>query len=246
MTDSERINKVIEYTKLSVKAFSESLGLQRADRIYHIQKGRNKISSDLARLITTKYNEINYTWLLKGIGVMLNTSNSTHSELVVREDTAPYVANAQAMSGINFMFVPLINQYAYAGFMSGYSDPMYIENLPKIPFIVDQEYKGHYLCFEVKGDSMDDGTKRSLEAGNILLCREIYPEYWKSKLHIKQWDAFVIAHRTEGICVKQIIDHDVEKGIITCHSYNPLFEDFKVSLSEVVKLYNVVQVLKNM
>lgn len=145
----------------------------------------------------------------------------------------------------NVMMVPLVNQYAHAGYMSGYADEEYVEALPKIPWIVDKEYKGRYISFEVKGDSMDDGLKHSYEQGDILLCREINPDYWKCKLHIHQWDAFVIVHKTEGIVVKQIIDHDVEKGIITVHSFNPIYEDYKIDLREVAQIFNVVKQQKN-
>lgn len=145
----------------------------------------------------------------------------------------------------NVMMVPLVNQYAHAGYMSGYADEEYVETLPKIPWIVDKEYKGRYISFEVKGDSMDDGLKHSYEQGDILLCREINPDYWKCKLHIHQWDAFVIVHKTEGIVVKQIIDHDVEKGIITVHSFNPIYEDYKIDLREVAQIFNVVKQQKN-
>ena len=92
---------------------------------------------------------------------------------------------------------------------------------------------------------MDDGLKHSYEQGDILLCREINPDYWKCKLHIHQWDAFVIVHKTEGIVVKQIIDHDVEKGIITVHSFNPIYEDYKIDLREVAQIFNVVKQQKN-
>lgn len=145
----------------------------------------------------------------------------------------------------NVMMVPLVNQYAHAGYMSGYADEEYVEALPKIPWIVDKEYKGRYISFEVKGDSMDDGLKHSYEQGDILLCREINPDYWKCKLHIHQWDAFVIVHKTEGIVVKQIIDLDVEKGIITVHSFNPIYEDYKIDLREVAQIFNVVKQQKN-
>lgn len=117
----------------------------------------------------------------------------------------------------HIIYVPLVNQYAYAGYLCGYADAEYIESLPTIPFIVDQEAHGKYMAFEVKGDSMDDGTDEAYKEGDRLLCREIYQQYWaESKLHIRKWD-FVIVHK-EGILIKRIIDHDVENCTITIHS----------------------------
>src|ERR1035437_2239347 len=105
------------------------------------------------------------------------------------------------------MQVPLVNQYAYAGYLNGYTDADYMEELPKVPFIVDREYKGKYVCFEVRGDSMDDGSSDSYLPGDIALCREISPNLWQSKLHISKWD-FIIVHKTEGILIKKIMEHN--------------------------------------
>lgn len=139
--------------------------------------------------------------------------------------------------------VPLVNQYAYAGYLSGFGDNEYVEALPTTPFIVDKEPKGKYIAFEVRGDSMDDGTSSSYINGDILLCREIKRELWQSKLHIKKWD-FVIVHRTKGIVVKQIKDHNTGNGHIMLHSLNPEYDDFTVKMDDVLQLFNVVQVMR--
>ncbi len=144
----------------------------------------------------------------------------------------------------NIMMVPFVHQYAYAGYLCGFDDNGYMETLPKIPFIVDHEAKGDYISFEVKGESMFDGTENSYIEGDKVLCREIKKEYWKSKLHFKNWD-FLIVHRTDGITVKQIIDHDVENGVITTHSINPEYEDQKIDLKDVVKLFYVIESLRS-
>jgi phage repressor protein C with HTH and peptisase S24 domain len=141
----------------------------------------------------------------------------------------------------NIMYVPLVNQYAYGGYLSGFDDPVFIEELPKIPFIAEKEHKGKYICFEVKGDSMDDGTHESILERDILLCRNVRKDFWQSKLHINKWD-FVIIHKDNGICVKRITNHDVENGIITLHSLNDYYEDFDVHLKDVSKIFNIVDI----
>jgi Predicted transcriptional regulator len=141
-------------------------------------------------------------------------------------------SNAEPISPDHIIYVPLVNQYAYAGYMCGYADAEYIETLPRIPFIVDHEAHGNYMAFEVKGDSMDDGTTDSLIEGDRLLCREIKPEFWiECKLHIRKWD-FVIVHK-EGILVKRITEHDVQNRTIKIHSLNPFYED------RIIQMYNI-------
>ena len=145
---------------------------------------------------------------------------------------------------MSVMYVPLVNQYAYGGYMNGFGDLEYIDSLPKIPFSADQEHRGEYLCFEVKGDSMDDGTVDAILERDILLCRNIRKDYWKSKLHINKWD-FVVVHREKGIVVKRIIKHDVDQGILTLHSLNEEYEDYEVHLKDVAQILNIVDIKRN-
>lgn len=112
--------------------------------------------------------------------------------------------------------------------------------LPTIPFIVDHEAQGNYVAFEVKGDSMNDGTEDSYLEGDRLLCREIQSHLWvTSKLHIRKWD-FVIVHQ-EGILVKRIIDHNVDSHTITIHSLNDMYPDRVIDLAEVKQIFNVIE-----
>lgn len=136
--------------------------------------------------------------------------------------------------------VPLVNQYAQAGYLCGYQDAAYIATLPTIPFIIDHEAKGNYVAFEVRGDSMNDGTEESYLEGDRLLCREIAPYLWvESKLHIRKWD-FVIVHE-DGILIKRIIDHNVENHTITIHSLNDMYPDRVIDLAEVRQIFNVIE-----
>ena len=142
----------------------------------------------------------------------------------------------------NYMDVPIVPACAYAGYLRGYGDPEFMDTLPTMPVLIDKNYKGHYMIFEVKGDSMFNDSSNSLMSGDMIMAREVRQEYWQSKLHYKNW-YFVIVHRTDGILVKQITDHNVETGEITCHSLNPLYEDFTLNLSDVTALYNVVSLV---
>lgn len=133
--------------------------------------------------------------------------------------------------------VRLVTNKAQAGWSEGYYADEYLEDMPIVMIDADQEYKGKYLAFEVVGDSMEPDY---LE-GDIVICREVQRHLWSYKLHYNDWD-FVIAHATQGIMLKEITAHNVEKGIITCHSINPAHKDFKVNLREVTYLYNVVEI----
>ena len=141
----------------------------------------------------------------------------------------------------NFIMVSVVGQYAAAGYLKGYADEEYIDTLPKIPFFVDHDPKGKYMGFEVRGDSMDDDSTNSIIEGDTLICREIKPELWYDKLHIKKY-FFVIAHKSEGVLVKQITNHNPETGDITIHSLNSFYPDQVLNLRDVAQLFNVIQI----
>lgn len=150
------------------------------------------------------------------------------------------ITEAEPVTEIITKRVPLINQYAYAGYLAGYQDQEYIDQLPTVLFDVDHDPKGNYLAFEVKGDSMNDGSDESYKDGDRLLCREIPSNLWcNSKLHLRKWD-FVIVHK-EGVLVKRIVDHDVQNHTITIHSLNPFYEDQVIDLVDVYQIFNVIE-----
>lgn len=227
MTGQEIINKVLEELNLKAPTFAESIGV-KYQRIFDLQKGKvKKISSSLANDIISKYGQFNLTWLLTGEGEMLNTPDQSSDE-------------ASPIDEPIILRVPLVSQYAQAGYLCGYADAAYMATLPTIPYIVDHEAQGHYVAFEVKGDSMNDGTEDAILEGDRLLCREIMPHLWvSSKLHFRKWD-FVIVH-TEGILVKRILDHDVENHTITIHSLNSMYPDKIINLADVKQIFNVIE-----
>lgn len=65
-----RLEKIVKWTGLSVNAFAINIGLKRSENLYQIKKGNNRISPDLAELITKKYSVISRGWLLTGEGDM--------------------------------------------------------------------------------------------------------------------------------------------------------------------------------
>lgn len=133
--------------------------------------------------------------------------------------------------------VKVVSTSARAGFSEAYYADEYLEDMPTILIEADREYKGKYIAFEVNGDSMEPDYL----PGDVVICREVQRSNWQYKLHINEWD-FVIAHGTQGVMLKEIIDHNVETGEITCHSINTeMHPDFTLNLREVAFLYNVVE-----
>ena len=226
-TTKKRIVQYLDYKGVTKKDFFNKTGIKRG--FLDSDKLKGSVSDIFLTSIIANYDDIRLEWLLTGNGNMIEEGKQT--------EVIPYQTN--------YMKVAKVPIHAQAGFLNGYGDEAYMDELPTEYWEVDKEYKGNYVVFEVKGDSMDDNTINSILEGDRILCREILRHHWHNKLHINKWN-FVIVHKDEGIIVKRIIDHNVESSIITCHSLNTYYEDFKVNLNDVIALFNVVDMKRTL
>lgn len=225
--EGERIAMIISQFCESKADFARKIGERPQTVSNWVSRGAGK---NVLNKILGYFPEVNVNWLLTGEGEMINQSPT------------PVQSNAHVVENLNYMNVPVVHIKARCGYLAGYEDREYIGSLPTMPVIVDRTYHGKYMIFEAEGDSMDDGTRNSICDGDKLLCREVRRDLWLPKLHINDW-YFVIVHRTEGIAIKQIINQD-EKGNITCHSLNEMFNDYTVNLDDVLEIYNVIKVVE--
>ncbi|ASU34353.1 hypothetical protein [Mucilaginibacter xinganensis] len=146
--------------------------------------------------------------------------------------------------GIIRMRIKVIaGQKARGGYLRGFQDPEFYEDLRTISIDVEKEFRGHYMAFEIVGDSMMTTEESLLHMlalpGWLAIARELPHHHWKNKLHINKVKHWVIVHETDGILIKNIVDHDVEKGLITIHSINPKYEDEILKLSDIAQLFAV-------
>ena len=80
--NSHYLWELLDYLRLNTKSFSSHIGLDRPDRIYHVIRGRNKVSKDLAKLICDKYPDINFRWVATGEGAMLKDEGKNPDEVI--------------------------------------------------------------------------------------------------------------------------------------------------------------------
>lgn len=151
-------------------------------------------------------------------------------------------------NGKYLLTVPMVPHKAYATYISEFMDADYVSDLTKVSFVVDRVPRGVYRGFEIKNDSMNDATlergpsRDAILQGDIVLGRELGRQHWKSPLRTNDFPFWIIVTKHNIIC-KEIINHDVEKGIITCHSLNdsPEFQDFDLKLDDCLQLFNIVK-----
>lgn len=251
---NERIRRIVEQSGKSVRAYAEFSGIAQTT-LNDCIKGATEPKFGLIDRIVNAEPNINPDWLLTGKGDMYITKSEPKpydtdrqtSRMILNEDQEPYFVSTagskyfEMPNGRFRMRVPLIPVKAYAKYVDECRDVEFANDLEEVEFIVDKIGLGRYFAFEIKGDSMDDGSKRSLSDKDIVLARELSPEHWKSKLHNDEFPFWIIALDSTIVC-KQIVDQDVNRCEITCHSLNPSpeYADFTVSLNDVRQLCNIV------
>lgn len=144
----------------------------------------------------------------------------------------------------DFMEVGYLSVRGYAGYLNGFADNMLNESDLQTMLVPREFEKGNYLVIEVNGHSMDDDSKRAICDGDKLLCKELDRSYWiNSKLYFKDY-LFAVVTKEDGIVIKEITEHDLIGGFIICHSWNPMYQDFKVNVEDIYQLFYVKKIVE--
>lgn len=243
-TISERLQYLLDLKNITVYTLCQDTGLNNTTVGRIINQG-TKPQRSTAETIC-EYFKVNIDWFFTGKGKMLKTPKRDTGVANLVEDPVENYGNNKFIpldSGQKIMLVPYVDQPAQAGFISGYNDNEFLEYLPYHPILVDSYHKGVYYAFKVVGDSMDDGSKNSIEENSIVTGRVIDKSLWRSKFHIHKFKNYIIVHN-EGILVKEIIEHDTNNGTIKIHSLNNLYNDDVLSLDDCLMILNVVDINK--
>lgn len=245
----DRIREILTREKISVEVFSKETGVSKNTLDSMFKKGTNPSFDNLNKIISA-YARYSIDWLLTGKGDMLKMKPYGYPTLpvnILKEPETPYYTSRNGMmyyempNGKYRMRVPLVPVKAYAKYIDECRDADFMSDFEEIEFIVDKIGLGQYYAFEIKGDSMDDDSKRSICDKDIVLARELKQDLWKNKLHNDEYPFWIIVLDNTIVC-KQIIHHDVDRCEITCHSLNasPEYSDFTLALNDVRQLCNIV------
>jgi len=112
---------------------------------------------------------------------------------------------------------------------------------PSITVLPPRDEPDLHRAFEVRDDSMSDGTRHGYEPGDMLICRYLPSSHWWAQIYAARYD-YVVIHRSCGALLRSISHYDPVAGIFILHSLNPCYVDFSVDIAEVVDLYYVIKV----
>lgn len=249
MIDASVLNEIVKVKGLSIYQLERDLGFSNGALRKAIQRKSDLKNETINKLIEL-YPDLNEDFLRKGEGEILRSlikgDEASPIDLIDEDDVSKNARGTEFReldNGMLLMTIPLVPEYAYAGYLNGWKDAEFIEELPKHSIVVDKRHSGKYRAFAVRGDSMDNDRKDAISVGDIVTGRNVDKKLWESKLHFHKYPDFVIVHQ-DGIVIKRIVRHDVENGIIDCTSLNEdkkFYPDFSIKLSEVYELYNIVK-----
>ena len=122
--------------------------------------------------------------------------------------------------------IELVEAKAQAGYLSGFADPEFIEQLPifRLPFLSTQK---KYRTFQIVGDSM-----LPIPPGSWITAE--YLDDWTT---IKSGDAAVILTVDDGLTFKIVENHIEKKGLLHLISLNPLYKPYWIKVSSVREIW---------
>jgi transcriptional regulator with XRE-family HTH domain len=125
-------------------------------------------------------------------------------------------------------FVPV---KAAAGYLAGYSDPEYIDELNT--FTLPMLAAGTYRAFEIVGDSMLPTPSGSVIIGEIASSLD----------DVKSNQTYVIVSRNEGIVYKRVMKNPKSKGKLTLVSDNTAYQPYAVNAADVLEFWKASMII---
>lgn len=211
---SDNIKHLRINLNLSQRIVAESINISR-DRYAKYEDGVNEPSIDML-LSLSRYHQISIDILVSGDIRKISTTN-----LLKVGDNRILLPITVDKEDNNF--IELITQKARAGYLGGYADPEFIENLQHIslPFLG----QGKYRAFPVEGDSMPPH-----ESGSFIVGRFV-----ERISDIVMGKTYILLTKNEGIVYKRIDKY--EKTYLTLSSDNTFYTPYKVNALEILEIW---------
>jgi transcriptional regulator with XRE-family HTH domain len=127
--------------------------------------------------------------------------------------------------------IPFVPVKAAAGYLNGYADPDYIDELNT--FTLPMLSGGNYRAFEIMGDSM-----LPTPSGSIIVGEKV-----ENLDDLKSSGTYVVVSRSEGIVYKRIEKNTKVKNRLNLISDNPAYPVYSISAEDVLELWQASVVI---
>jgi len=121
--------------------------------------------------------------------------------------------------------IEIIPIEASAGYLSGYADPEYVEDLGKmkLPFLPT----GKHRAFPIKGDSM-----LPAKSGSFVIAK-----YVESTSEIKDGKTYIILTENDGLVYKRVYNKVKENRSFLLVSDNKLYDAYEVPVENILEVW---------
>ena len=121
--------------------------------------------------------------------------------------------------------IEIIPAQASAGYLKGYADPEYIEQLQKIklPFLPT----GTHRAFPIKGDSM-----LPVKDGSYIVAKFI-----EDIQDVKDGRTYVVLTKDDGLVYKRVYNRIKDRKSLLLYSDNKKYAPFEVKIDDVIELW---------
>ena len=127
--------------------------------------------------------------------------------------------------------IPFVPVKAAAGYLNGYGDPEYIDELNT--FTLPMLSGGNYRAFEITGDSM-----LPTPSGSIIVGEKV-----ENLDDIKNNNTYIVVSKSEGIVYKRIEKNNRIKNKLTLISDNPAYQTYNINADDVVEMWQASVVI---
>ncbi|WP_163411325.1 XRE family transcriptional regulator [Flavobacterium ajazii] len=211
---SDNIRALRVKEKISQEKLAENLGITRG-RYVKYEDGTSEAPYEILKKIAQHYH-ISIDLLLS-----VDIRKINIDDLLKLEDNRLVLPIQVDREGENF--IEVVTQKVKAGYLNGYADPEYIENLQQIslPFLGPGKHRG----FPVEGDSMPPH-----EDGSIIIGR-----YIERLGEVQDGKTYILITKNEGMVYKRLNKN--KKNSLVLESDNSFYPNYEVRLSDIIEIW---------
>lgn len=226
---SKQLGLNIKYLRkvrnLTQDQLADKIGVNRA-MIGSYEEGRAAPKLQALQILSHYFN----TSIDNLVNIDLSTVNESNSEKGNADSSGK---NLRVLTTLvdrdDKELITLVPVKASAGYTKGYSDPDYVETLPKfdLPF-TELSRERTYRAFQISGNSMEP-----IPSGAYIIC-----EYLQNWNDVKSGKTYVVITIDEGIIYKRLYSSDNDTLLLK--SDNPEYNPYTIQLNSISEIWRAL------
>ncbi len=216
---SDNIRYLRKKLGLTQEQFSEQIGIKRS-LLGAYEEGR---ADPRLTTLTTMANTFGTS---VDILISKDVSKLKESDLIVSKFKRGKEVLAVTVNNEGRENIELVPQKAAAGYLNGYADPEYIQELPRFNLPILPQ-NATYRAFEIVGDSMLPILPGTIVIGSFI----------EDVRDVKNGKTYVLVTRTDGIVYKRVFNYINDNGKLFLVSDNRQYAPYQMDVEDVLEVW---------